>query len=332
MSLRPAPHRFSVAPMLDWTDRHCRAFHRCLTTQALLYTEMVTTGALLHGDQARHLDFGDTEHPVALQLGGSDPQALAECATLAEKWGYDEVNLNCGCPSDRVQSGAFGACLMGTPDVVARSVEAMRGATQLPVTVKHRIGIDHQESYEELCAFVATVAEAGCQTFIVHARKAWLRGLSPKENREIPPLRYDWVQRLKGDFPELTISLNGGILTLDEAQEHLTWADGVMVGRAAYQTPYLLADVDRRIFGAETPRATRREVMARFRPYVAAGLERGESFHHLTKSTLGLFAGQPGARHYKRTLSELGHRKDAGLDVLDQALAGVPDEALDARD
>ncbi|GHG02092.1 tRNA-dihydrouridine(20/20a) synthase [Deinococcus piscis] len=332
MTSLPPAHRLSVAPMLDWTDRHCRAFHRCLTTRALLYTEMVTTGAIVHGDRARHLDFSAAEHPLALQLGGSDAAALAECAALAEEWGYDEVNLNCGCPSDRVQSGAFGACLMGTPPTVARAVAAMQAATRLPVTVKHRIGIDDQDSYEELHDFVDTVAAAGCRTFIVHARKAWLKGLSPKENREIPPLRYEVVQRLKGDFPELTFSLNGGVQTLEQAREHLTWADGVMLGRAAYQTPYVLARVDRDLFGEDVQPPTRREVLTRFRPYVAAGLEQGQSFHHLTKATLGLFAGQRGARHYKRTLSELGHRKDAGIEVLDQAVAGVPDEVLDARD
>ncbi|ADY25238.1 TIM-barrel protein, yjbN family [Deinococcus proteolyticus MRP] len=325
-------HRFSVAPMLDWTDRHCRAFHRCLTSRALLYTEMVTTGAVLHGDRARHLDFGAAEHPLALQLGGSDPAALAECAALAEHWGYDEVNLNCGCPSDRVQSGAFGACLMATPDVVAACVAAMQEATRLPVTVKHRIGIDDQEDYMDLRRFVETVAGAGCRTFIVHARKAWLKGLSPKENREIPPLRYELVEQLKAEFPELTISLNGGVQTLAQAQEHLTWADGVMVGRAAYQTPYLLARVDQDIFGEDASPPTRREVLARFRPYVVQGLAEGQSFHHLTKSTLGLFAGQHGARHYKRTLSELGHRAGAGIEVLDQAVAGVPDDVLDALD
>ncbi len=318
--------------MLDWTDRHCRAFHRCLTGRTLLYTEMVTTGALLHGDRARHLDFGQSEHPLALQLGGSDPGALAQSAALAQDWGYDEVNLNCGCPSDRVQNGAFGAVLMGTPDVAARAVTAMQAATSLPVTVKHRIGIDDRDSYEELHAFVDTVAAAGCRTFTVHARKAWLKGLSPKENREIPPLRYEVVQRLKQDFPELTIVLNGGVQTLAEAQEHLAWADGVMIGRAAYQTPYLLARADRDIFGEDVTPPTRREVLTRFRPYVVAGLAAGQSFHHLTKATLGLFAGKPGARHYKRTLSELGHRNEAGIEVLDQAIAGVPDDVLDARD
>ena len=226
MSRPPLPHsfgpqRFSVAPMLDWTDRHCRFFHRTLSKRALLYTEMITTGALLRGDRARHLDFSPAEHPLALQLGGSDAAALADCARLGEEWGYDEINLNCGCPSDRVQSGAFGACLMATPEVVARAVEAMRGATSLPVTVKHRIGIDALDSYEHLLTFVNTVAAAGCETFIVHARKAWLSGLSPKQNREVPPLRYDVVRQLSQDFPELRFVLNGGLQTLEDAQEHL---------------------------------------------------------------------------------------------------------------
>ncbi|GAA5534731.1 tRNA dihydrouridine(20/20a) synthase DusA [Deinococcus aluminii] len=328
--LRP-PHTLSVAPMMDWTDRHCRAFHRTLTRRTLLYTEMVTTGAILHGDRERHLGFGPVEHPVALQLGGSDAAALAECARIAQDWGYDEVNLNCGCPSDRVQNGSFGACLMGTPDVVARAVEAMRGATSLPVTVKHRIGIDDLDSYDHLMRFVRTVAEAGCQTFIVHARKAWLSGLSPKENREIPPLRYKVVRQLKADFPHLTVVLNGGVLTLEAAQEHLAWADGVMIGRAAYQDPYLLAAADRDVFGEDVSLPTRREAIEAFLPYVAAQLEQGQPLNRMMKHTLGLFAGQPGARHWKRTLSEQGHRPGAGLEVVREALAGVPDSVLDAR-
>ncbi|ABF46290.1 tRNA-U16,U17-dihydrouridine synthase [Deinococcus geothermalis DSM 11300] len=329
-AFRP-PHTFSVAPMMDWTDRHCRAFHRTLTRRTLLYTEMVTTGAILHGDRARHLGFSPAEHPVALQLGGSDPAALAECARIAQDWGYDEVNLNCGCPSDRVQNGSFGACLMATPDVVARAVEAMRGATTLPVTVKHRIGIDDLDSYEHLTRFVRTVAEAGCQTFIVHARKAWLSGLSPKENREIPPLRYEVVRQLKADFPHLTVVLNGGVLTLAAAQEHLAWADGVMVGRAAYQDPYLLAAADRDLFGEDVTPPTRREAIEAFLPYVAAQLAEGQPLHRMMRHTLGLFAGQPGARHWKRTLSERGHRPGAGLEVVREALAGVPESVLDAR-
>lgn len=316
---------------MDWTDRHCRAFHRTLTRRTLLYTEMVTTGAILHGDRARHLGFSPTEHPVALQLGGSDPAALAECARIAQDWGYDEVNLNCGCPSDRVQNGSFGACLMATPDVVARAVEAMRGATTLPVTVKHRIGIDDLDSYEHLTRFVETVAEAGCQTFIVHARKAWLSGLSPKENREIPPLRYEVVRQLKADFPQLTVVLNGGVLTLAAAQEQLAWADGVMVGRAAYQDPYLLAAADRDLFGEQVMPTSRREAIEAFLPYVAAQLAEGQPLHRMMRHTLGLFAGQPGARHWKRTLSERGHRPGAGLEVVREALAGVPESVLDAR-
>ena len=325
------PHALSVAPMMDWTDRHCRAFHRTLTRRILLYTEMVTTGALLHGDRERHLGFSEVEHPVALQLGGSDPVALAECTRIAGDWGYDEVNLNCGCPSDRVQSGAFGACLMGTPDVVARAVEAMRGATSLPVTVKHRIGIDDLDSYGHLTRFVQTVEAAGCETFIVHARKAWLSGLSPKENREIPPLRYEVVRQLKTDFPHLTIVLNGGVLSLDAAQDHLAWADGVMIGRAAYSDPYILAAADRDVFGEGASPPTRREAIEAYLPYVAGQLEAGQPLNRMMKHTLGLFAGQPGARHWKRTISERGHRPGAGLEVVREALSGVPESVLDAQ-
>ncbi|WP_394650483.1 tRNA dihydrouridine(20/20a) synthase DusA [uncultured Deinococcus sp.] len=332
MSAAPRPpHTLSVAPMLDWTDRHCRTFHRTLTRRTLLYTEMVTTGAVLHGDRERHLGFGVVEHPLALQLGGSDPAALAECARMAEDYGYDEVNLNCGCPSDRVQSGAFGACLMATPDVVARAAEAMRLATSLPVTVKHRIGIDDLDSYDHLAHFVGTVAQSGVTTFIVHARKAWLSGLSPKENREIPPLRYDVVQRLKAEFPHLTVVLNGGILSLDAAQDALAWADGAMIGRAAYQDPFLLAAADRDLFGEAATPVTRREATEAYLPYVAAQLAQGQPLNRMMKHTLGLFAGQPGARHWKRTISEQGHRPGAGLEVVEAALAGVPDEVLDAR-
>lgn len=325
------PHTLSVAPMMDWTDRHCRMFHRTLTRRTLLYTEMVTTGAILHGDKARHLDFSAPEHPLALQLGGHDPVALAECARIAEDWGYDEVNLNCGCPSDRVSSGSFGACLMATPDVVARAVEAMRGATRLPVTVKHRIGIDDLDSYEHLTRFVSTVAGAGCDLFIVHARKAWLSGLSPKENREIPPLRYEVVQALKTDFPQLTIILNGGVKSLGEAQQALAWADGVMIGRAAYQEPYLLAAADRDIFGEDALPVSRREAVSAYSLYVAEQLQAGQPLGRLLRPVLGLFAGLPGARHWKRVISEQGHKPGAGLDVLEQALAGIPDEVLDAR-
>ena len=317
--------------MMDWTDRHCRVFHRLLSRRALLYTEMVTTGALLHGNAARHLDFDPSEHPVALQLGGSDPVALAAAAKMGEDRGYDEINLNVGCPSDRVQNGAFGACLMATPDVVAEGVAAMCSAVRIPVTVKHRIGIDDLESYEELHHFISTVAAAGCETFIVHARKAILKGLSPKQNREIPPLRYDVVQRLKEDFPELTVVLNGGVKTLNDTQTHLSWADGVMIGRGAYQHPYLLAGVDSQIFGEDRLPPTRREVLDAYLPYAEEMLSQGVYLSHLTRHILGLFSGQPGARHWKRTLSERSHLPGAGVEVILDAVAAIPDGALDTR-
>ncbi len=317
------PHTLSVAPMMDWTDRHCRVFHRLLSRRTLLYTEMVTTGALTHGDLGRHLDFSAQESPVALQLGGSDPTDLARGARLAQEWGYAEVNLNVGCPSDRVQRGTFGACLMLTPDTVARGVAAMRAATSLPVTVKHRIGVDDHDSYEELHRFVSLIADAGCETFIVHARKAWLSGLSPKENREIPPLRYEVVRALKRDFPHVTIVLNGGVLSLDAAREHLAWADGVMIGRAAYQEPYLLAAADRGIFGEDAPVPSRRAVIEAYLPYVEEQLARDVYLSRLTRHILGLFAGQPGARGWKRTLSERAHLPGAGTEVILDALARV---------
>ena len=253
--------RLSIAPMMDWSDHHCRYFWRLLTRQSLLYTEMVTTGALIHGDRERFLHFNSEEHPVALQLGGSDATDLARCATWAQEWGYDEVNLNCGCPSDRVQSGAFGACLMAQPLLVADCIKAMRDACDIPVTVKHRIGIDDMESYQELVGFVAPIAEAGCSVFIVHARKAWLKGLSPKQNREVPPLNYPWVYQLKRDFPELTFVINGGIQSLEECETHLAHVDGVMIGREAYQNPWMLAEVDSRLFGSDDPAASREQVM-----------------------------------------------------------------------
>ena len=317
--------------MMDWTDRHCRVFHRLLSRRALLYTEMVTTGALLHGNAARHLNFDPSEHPVALQLGGSDPVALVVAAKMGEDRGYDEINLNVGCPSDRVQNGAFGACLMATPDVVAEGVAAMRGAVKIPVTVKHRIGIDDLDSHEELHHFISTVAAAGCETFIVHARKAILKGLSPKQNREIPPLRYDMVQRLKEDFPELTVVLNGGVKTLNDTQTHLSWADGVMIGRGAYQHPYLLAGVDSQIFGEDRLPPTRREVLDAYLPYAEEMLSQGVYLSHLTRHILGLFSGQPGARHWKRTLSERSHLPGAGVEVILDAVAAIPDGVLDTR-
>ncbi len=322
-------HRLSVAPMMDWTDRHDRYFLRLISKRTRLYTEMVTTGAILHGDKGRHLDFSAEEHPLALQLGGSEPEQLAECARIAEQWGYDEVNLNVGCPSDRVQNGMFGACLMARPELVARCVEAMRGATRLPVTVKHRLGIDDLDSYEHLTHFVRTISGAGCDTFIVHARKALLQGLSPKENREIPPLRYEVVRQLKADFPHLTLVLNGGVKSLGEARAHLEWADGVMIGREAYQNPYMLALADPLLFGEERPVPTRRQVVEALLPYAEELLSRGVHLSRLTRHILGLFAGQPGARGWRRVLSERACRAGAGTDVIREALAQVPERVLD---
>jgi tRNA-dihydrouridine synthase A len=310
--------------MLDWTDRYCRYFLRQLSRHTLLYTEMVTTGALLHGDLERHLRFHRDEHPVALQLGGSDPAELAACARLAEERGYDELNLNLGCPSDRVQSGRFGACLMQEPRLVAECVTAMRETVSTPVTVKHRIGIDDQDSYEALVQFVGTVAEAGCQTFIVHARKAWLQGLSPKENREVPPLRHEVVHRLKHDFPQLEIVINGGILTLHEAAAQLEVVDGVMMGRAVYHDPWMLADADRLLFGQDTnPASSRHQALESLYPWIEAELAAGTPLHHITRHLMGLFNGQPGARRWRRHLSENANRKGAGIDELEKAASLV---------
>ena len=320
-------HRFCLAPMMDWSDRHCRYFWRLLTREALVYTEMVTSGALIHGDRQRFLAFNPEEQPVALQIGGSDPADLARCARWAQDWGYVEINLNCGCPSDRVQSGLFGACLMARPQLVADCVAAMRDASELPVTVKHRIGIDHMESYEELADFVGTVAAGGCETFIVHARKAWLQGLSPKENREIPPLNYPWVYRLKADFPQLEVVINGGISDLVAAERHLAHVDGVMLGRAAYQNPWLLARADSSLFGAEDPAVHRDEVMAALMPYVSRQLDEGVPLNRITRHILGLYQGMPGARRFRRHLSENAHRRGAGIGVLQQAAAEVSGRA-----
>lgn len=315
----PNARLFSIAPMLDWSDHHCRYFWRLLTRQALLYTEMVTTGALIHGDRERFLHFNSEEHPVALQLGGSNPADLARCARWAQDWAYDEVNLNCGCPSDRVQSGMFGACLMAQPALVADCVKAMRDACDIPVTVKHRIGIDHMESYEELLDFVGTVATAGCEVFIVHARKAWLQGLSPKENREVPPLNYPWVYRLKRDLPQLSIVINGGIQTLEQCRQHLTQVNGVMLGREAYQNPWKLAEVDSQLYGMDKPAASRDDVMAALLPYVEQQLAAGAHLNHITRHILGLYQGVPGARKFRRHLSENAYKKTAGLTVLTDA-------------
>jgi tRNA-dihydrouridine synthase A len=315
-------YRLSVAPMMDWTDRHCRAFHRTLTRRALLYTEMITAAAVRHGDRERLLGFDAVEHPIALQLGGSDPTLLAEAARIGEDFGYDEINLNVGCPSDRVQSGRFGACLMREPALVAECVAKMGAAVRAPVTVKCRIGVDDQDPEESLYSLVDQCAVAGVSTFIVHARKAWLQGLSPKDNRDIPPLDYGLVYRLKADRPGLTIALNGGVPTLDAALAHLDQVDGVMLGRAAYHTPALLGSVDRRVFG-QGEIVDPLQAVETYRPYMAAALQRGVHLPAMTRHMLGLFSGVPGARGWRRILTTESVRQGAGLEVLDRALAAV---------
>ncbi len=326
---RPEPNRrFCVAPMLDWTDKHCRYFHRLLSQHALLYTEMVTTGALLHGDTERFLHFNAAEQPVALQLGGSDPAALAECARLAEQWGYAEVNLNVGCPSDRVQNGMFGACLMADPDRVANCVQSMQQAVSIPVTVKHRIGIDDQDSYAFLCRFIDRVSDAGCRSFIVHARKAILKGLSPKQNRDIPPLDYDRVYRLKQDYPQLEIIINGGIKTLTECDQHLQLLDGVMIGREAYQNPLLLAEVDQALFGGDPVDLD--QMLLKLCDYCEHQLAQGAQLGWITRHILGLYQGQPGARRFRRFISENAFKPGADVTVLKQALALIKPELFAA--
>jgi len=315
-----SPHRFSVAPMLDWTDRHCRYFHRMLSQHTLLYSEMVTTGAIIHGNRQQHLQFNREEHPLALQLGGSCPADLAICAKIGEDYGYDEINLNVGCPSDRVQNGRFGACLMAEPALVAECVATMQQAVNIPVTVKSRIGIDDQDSYPELVNFVGTVAAAGCRTFIIHARKAWLSGLSPKQNREIPPLRYDVVLQLKRDFPDLAIIINGGITTLDAAMTFLNDLDGVMLGREAYHNPYLLAEIDAQIFSDPQPIKSRKEIVLSLLPYVQSQLQQGVRLNNITRHLLGLFHGVNGARAWRRHLSENANKPGADESVLIKAL------------
>ncbi len=318
-------HKFCVAPMMDWTDRHCRFFHRLLTAGALLYTEMVTAEAVLHGDRGRLLGFSPEEHPVALQLGGSDPGRLADAAAIGADYGYDEINLNVGCPSDRVQEGRFGACLMAEPGLVAECVAAMQARVSVPVTVKCRIGIDDQDGEAGLERFIAAVAGAGCRTFMVHARKAWLKGLSPKENREVPPLDYGRVYRLKAAHPELAIVINGGIGSLDEAEAHLAHVDGVALGRAAYQSPYVLADVDRRLFGATAAPPSRREAIEALLPYAERHIRAGGRLNNIARHVLGLYHGQPRARAFRRHLSERAPREGAGTAVLQEALRLVED-------
>jgi len=314
--------------MMDWTDRHCRAFHRALTTRALLYTEMVTAPAVLHGDHQRLLGFSPVEHPVALQLGGSDPVELAQAARIGEAFGYDEINLNVGCPSDRVQSGRFGACLMREPDLVADCMAAIREAVSVPATVKCRIGVDDQDPTVSLFATVDACAAVGIDTFIVHARKAWLQGLSPKENRDVPPLDYDLVRRLKRERPHLSISINGGIASLDAAEAHLDDADGValdgvMLGRAAYHEPALLGQVDRRLFGEDGPDVDAFDAVARYRPYLAARLAEGVHLPAMTRHMLGVMHGRPGARAFRRILTVEAIRPGAGLEVVDRAVEAV---------
>jgi tRNA-dihydrouridine synthase A len=309
--------------MMDYTDRHFRYFIRLMSRHVRLYTEMLTTGALLHGDPRRFLEFHRAEHPLALQLGGSEPEQLAACVRLAADYGYDEVNLNAGCPSDRVQQGRFGACLMNEPALVKECVAAMLAASPLPVTVKTRIGVDERDSYPELVDFIGKVAEGGCDTFIIHARKAWLKGLSPKENREIPPLRYDVAAELKRDFPALTVVVNGGVQTLEAMEQHLGSFDGVMVGREAVSNPYLFADVDRRFFDPVAPVLSRTEVLQAWMPYLASQLQEGVPLQRMTRHALGLFHGCPGARQWRRHLSEEGTRLGADLGVLQQAVASL---------
>ncbi|HWV42270.1 tRNA dihydrouridine(20/20a) synthase DusA [Pseudorhodoplanes sp.] len=322
-----AARRFSVAPMMDWTDRHCRSFHRLLTRHSLLYTEMITTGAVLHGDRRRLLRFDPDEHPVALQLGGSDPRDLAESARIAQDFGYDEVNLNVGCPSDRVQDGRFGACLMAEPRLVGDCVAAMKRAVSIPVTVKCRIGIDDQDPEVALDAITTAVKDAGVDALIVHARKAWLKGLSPRENRDVPPLDYDRVYRLKAAHPHLHISINGGIGSVEAAQAHLQHVDGVMMGRAAYQEPWRLLAVDPQLFGAVPSFAGPRQALEAFFPYVERELAEGTRLHAMTRHVLGLFRSVPGARAFRRHIAVHAVKPDAGIAVLRDALAHLVDTA-----
>jgi tRNA-dihydrouridine synthase A len=314
-------NKFSIAPMLDWTDKHCRYFHRILTKKTLLYTEMVTTGAILFG-KGDYLVFNNEEHPVSLQLGGSEPNALAQCAKLAQERGYDEINLNVGCPSDRVQNGMFGACLMGNPNLVADCIAQMQDQVDIPVTVKTRIGIDDCDSYTFLCQFIEKVMPY-TKTFIVHARKAWLSGLSPKENREVPPLNYERVYKLKQDYPNLTIAINGGIKTIDEIKCHLQHVDGVMVGREAYQNPLLLTEIDTQIFGTDTPVIDPLSAIQSLYPYIEQQLMQGAQLNHIMRHTLGIFNGRKGARQWRRYLSENAHKKGAGVEVVEQALTFI---------
>jgi tRNA-dihydrouridine synthase A len=322
MQISPTNRLISIAPMMECTDRHDRFFLRLIAPQVLLYTEMITTAALIHGDYQRFLSFDPIEHPVALQLGGSEPVKLAYCAKLGADFGYDEINLNVGCPSNRVKSGRFGACLMLEPQLVAECVSAMCQVVKIPVTVKCRIGIDHEDSYESLSQFIATISSAGCQVFIIHARKAWLNGLSPKQNREIPPLRYDIVKKIKQDFPHLTIILNGGIKNLIDINEHLSDVDGIMIGREAYSNPYLLADIHKKYFSSEDL-LSRQEILEKFIPYIEHQLKNNVKLSSITRHILGLFQSQKGGRMWRRYLSENAYKQGAGINIIREALEYV---------
>ena len=322
-SPRSKEHLLCVAPMMDWTDRHCRYFLRLISRRARLYTEMITSGALVHGDVPYHLDFGPAEHPLGLQLGGSDPALLATCARLGARWGYDEINLNCGCPSERVQTGSFGACLMAEPAIVAEGVKAMRDAVTIPVTVKHRIGLDDRADYAFVRDFVGTVADAGCEVFIVHARNAVLKGLTPKENREVPPLRYEVVHRLKRDFPALTFVLNGGLTDWAAIERELEHADGVMLGRVAYHDPYFLAQADWRAFGDDASARSRAEVLRALIPYAETQLGRGFALRAIARHVLGLYHGRSGGRRFRQILSDAVKLRDADPELFEEALAAV---------
>ncbi|HKJ17929.1 MAG TPA: tRNA dihydrouridine(20/20a) synthase DusA [Xanthomonadales bacterium] len=322
MSSQTKPGKISVAPMMDWTDRHCRYFHRLLAPSAHLYTEMVTTGAILHGDRERLLNFNQTEHPVALQLGGSEPSDLAECARIGAEWGYDEINLNVGCPSDRVQKGRFGACLMKEPELVRDCIAAMRDAVDVPVTVKTRLGVDDLYSYEYFLGFIDTVAESGCHQFVVHARKAWLSGLSPKENRDVPELRPDWVMQLRQERPDLELVINGGVRDVESVKGYLEKLDGVMLGRAAYQNPWILAECEASVYG--TPLPDRETVIHKLTDYIRVKTAQGVFVKHISRHVLGLFQGLPGARVWRRYISENAHLDGSNSELLLEALERMP--------
>lgn len=313
----------SIAPMMDYTDRHFRYVMRQFTKKTLLYTEMITTQAIIHGDRHKLLDFSEEEKPVSLQLGGDNPQQLQECAKIGEDWGYDEINLNVGCPSSRVQNGNFGACLMATPEIVAQCVEKMQKGVNIPVTVKHRIGIDNQDSYEDMKNFVKVISDNGCQRFIIHARKAWLKGLSPKENRDIPPLRYEDVYQLKQDFPHLIIEINGGITTIEDTKHHLNFTDGVMIGRASYDNPYIFASIDQEIYQANYPVLTREEIIKSLYPYIDFWTSKKVKLNTIMRHLLQIFAKQQGTKQWKRYLSENGNTFNGGSDIVSKALQAM---------